>query len=180
MLDCISGPQREYFSELTDKISEGLALSKNFQQNELEKAKSNVSMNVSLKEVYQRFSKAIDCTISRIFRSFSEASAETVGSVMVLAIQRGRNTHPYNFDKEIRMPYNLPPLHILSEEFLPKMPHRLATEKEFFRRGDGNSRKSRGFKFTEMSAAIVNRKILAEKNTHVPSSFFLINSTKVP
>ena len=69
------------------------------------------------------------------------------------------------------MRYNLPLLHILADEFLPKITQRLATEKEFFRRGDGNSRKSRDFKFTEVSAAIGNRKIFAKKNTHVPSSF---------
>ena len=66
--------------------------------------------------------------------SFSEAMAETVGSVMGIALARGRNTHPVNFQKEIKLRFNLPPLHILNEKFIPEMVENQILQTEFFRK----------------------------------------------
>ena len=41
-------------------------------------------------------------------KTFSEAIAETVGSIMKIHSGRSRNLHPTNFDKEIYIQYNLP------------------------------------------------------------------------
>ena len=56
-----------------------------------------------------------------MIRTCSEAKAKSVGSIMGIAMKRGRNTHPVNFEKEIKLRFNLPPLHILNSKFIPEL-----------------------------------------------------------
>ena len=69
-------------------------------------------------------------------KSFSEAVCESIGSVMKIAKGKGRNCDPVNFSKEMILSYNLPPLHILSQGFIPEIVKELSTQKEYFQRGD--------------------------------------------
>ena len=64
-------------------------------------------------------------------KTYSEAIAETVGSVMTLAQARFRNLEAVNFAKEIFMRFNLPPPHILKVSFIPSAVQKLSVEKEF-------------------------------------------------
>ena len=68
-------------------------------------------------------------------KTFSEAVCETIGSIMKIAKGKGRNCDPINFSKEIILSYNLPPLHVLSQEFIPVIVKELSSHKEYFRRG---------------------------------------------
>ena len=52
-------------------------------------------------------------------KSYSEAICETIGSVMKLAVDKGRNLNPVYFSQEIMMRVNLPPLHILTQKMIP-------------------------------------------------------------
>ena len=70
-------------------------------------------------------------------KTYSEAIAETVGSVMTLAQARFRNLEAVNFAKEIFMRFNLPPLHILKVSFIPSVVEKLLRKKEFQRRLEG-------------------------------------------
>ena len=78
-----------------------------------------------------------------VIRSYSEAKAETVGSIMGIGISRGRNTHPTNLEKEVKLRFNLPPLHILVKKFIPELVSESQTE--YFRKEDG--KKSHNAKF---------------------------------
>ena len=70
-------------------------------------------------------------------KTYSEAIAETVGSVMTLAQARFRNLEPVNFAKEIFLRFNLPPLHVLRLAFIPSIVEKLLEYKEFHRRMEG-------------------------------------------
>ena len=54
-------------------------------------------------------------------KSFSEAIAETVGSIINRAFSSGRNLEPINLSKEICLVYNLPPLHLLKHTLIPEL-----------------------------------------------------------
>ena len=58
-------------------------------------------------------------------KTYSEAIAETVGSVMTLAQARFRKSEPVIFAKEIFLRFNLPPLHILRVIFIPTIVEKL-------------------------------------------------------
>ena len=109
-----------------------------------------------------------------MIRSCSEAVAETVGSVMGIAIARGRNTHPVNFEKEIKLRFNLPPLHILADKFIPDLVEEtvLVKKTEYFRKGDGCKRAFRNFKFKSVSPADGNFRS-SKENQHMPTDFVL-------
>ena len=79
----------------------------------------------------------------------STCLAESVGSIMSLAMKRGRNTHPVNFEKEIKLRFNLP-LHILNKNFIPDLVEEIVVVKgkEYFRKGDSITQRSRMFKYT--------------------------------
>ena len=96
--------------------------------------------------------------------------AETVGSIMGIGIARGRNTHPSNLEKEMKLNFNLPPLHILTQKFIPELVE--DSEVEYFRRGDGNKEQMRKFKFVQSSATIGNFRMAEKAKAHVPIDFF--------
>ena len=67
-------------------------------------------------------------------KSYSEAIAETVGSVMVMAKAKSRNCEPVNFAKVIFCRFNLPPLHICRRKMIPTIAEDLLTHLQFHRK----------------------------------------------
>ena len=69
-------------------------------------------------------------------RTYSEAICETIGSMMAISLSNGRNLSPFNLEKEICLKFNLPPLHILNETFVPEIAkewrEKGGKKKEFF------------------------------------------------
>ena len=72
---------------------------------------------------------------SLMFRTYSESMAETVGSIMGIVAARGRNTHPVNFEKEIKLRFHQTPLHILTNTFIPKLTDHIVSNTDFFQKG---------------------------------------------
>ena len=106
-------------------------------------------------------------------KSCSEAVCETVGSIMKIAKGKGRNCLSVNFSKEIKLCYNLPPLHVLSKSFIPEIVKTLTSHKEFFRKGDKKSQSilSR-LKSTSLSASLYNFREEEEKKSKLPVDLF--------
>ena len=49
--------------------------------------------------------------------TYSEATCETIGSIMGIAVANGRNLEPANLNKEVFIRFNSPPLHIRNSSF---------------------------------------------------------------
>ena len=121
-----------------DKVTEGFLTFVRFRK--------SCSSDETLEDVYAKFIDRLgELNIIQEFtdmfetiqiKSFSEAVCESIGSVMKIAKGKGRNCDPVNFSKEMILSYNLPPLHILSQGFIPEIVKELSTQKEYFRRGD--------------------------------------------
>ena len=105
-------------------------------------------------------------------KTYSEAIAETVGSVMTLAQARFRNLEPVNFAKEIFLRFNLPPLHVLRLAFIPSIVEKLLEYKEFHRRMEGGRDRGK-LKFNNISASVVNFRAKEELNSRLPIDFFM-------
>ena len=102
-------------------------------------------------------------------KSFSEAVCESIGSVMKIAKGKGRNCDPVNFTI-----YNLPPLHILSQGFIPEIVKELSTQKDYFRRGDSKYPSVRNqFKSSMLSASLHNFQKEEEMKSKLPIDIFL-------
>ena len=78
----------------------------------------------------------------------------------------GRVVSPQNFNRELFIRFNLPPLCDLMENFIPSIvDEELAikmkdgTTKEYIRRGDGDDRLTRNFKFATTSASVGNYRV---------------------
>ena len=56
-----------------------------------------------------------------MIKSYSEAIAECVGSLMNLQIGSGRNLHPVNLNKELFLRFNLGPLHVIKVNLIPQV-----------------------------------------------------------
>ena len=69
-------------------------------------------------------------------KSFSEAFAETVGSIMVISTGKGKHCQKENLGKNICLNFNLPPMHILNLNFVPEIAKELMKSKRFFRKLD--------------------------------------------
>ena len=100
------------------------------------KAKTpNISNEDIWSKFYEKFNESfpnfIDLYQDINIRTTSEAMAETVGSVMNAHTSRGRNPHPYNFDIEIRLRFNLPPLHCL-DDLIEKILEQQIKDKAFY------------------------------------------------
>ena len=112
-----------------------------------------------------------------MIRTCSEAIAESVGSIMGIAMKRGRNTHPINFEKEIKLRFNLLPLHLLKETFIPELEDEMVDVKkmEYFRKGDSVRSMNRKYKYTTTSSAIGNLRQLKEAGcaNHLPRDVLL-------
>ena len=111
-----------------------------------------------------------------MIRTCSEAVAESVGSIMGIAMKRGRNTHPVNFEKEIKSRFNLPPLHILNDKFIPELVDEIVNvkKKDYFRKGDSEINKYK-YKYKLTSSAIGNFRQIKEDNSssHLPREFIM-------
>ena len=104
-------------------------------------------------------------------KTYSEAIAETVGSIMSLAQARFRKSEPVNFAKEIYLRFNLPPLHILTVTFIPAIVKKLLFFKKFFRKCDGIREDK--LKFPNVSASVGNFRAGEEENSRLPLKYFL-------
>lgn len=83
---------------------------------------------------------------------------------------RGRNLHPVNFAKELYLRFNLPPLHTLTSNFIPKIVKmKMEENKQYYRRLQ-YTRTSK-LKYTEMSASVGNFRQDEESKSHLPLSW---------
>ena len=89
-------------------------------------------------------------------KSYSEAICESIGSIMNIACGTGRVLYPDNFAKEIYLQFNLPPIHLLSENFIPELVKNELDRKRYLRKGDGIDRQQRKLKYPTTSATIGN------------------------
>ena len=62
----------------------------------------------------------------------SEAIAEYVGSVMLIAQGKFKHCKPHNLNKEVVLAFNLPPLHILKKKFIPSIVEEWIEKVSFF------------------------------------------------
>ena len=71
-------------------------------------------------------------------KGFCEAPVETVGSIMKISTSKGKHVEQQNFGKNIALVYNLPPLHVLDQNFIPDIAYDLVKTKKlrFFRKCD--------------------------------------------
>ena len=103
-------------------------------------------------------------------KSYSEALCETVGSIMKMHHGRGRNVHPVNFNKEIYLRFNLPPLHIMKESLISEaVKVKLADEKKSFIFQTARQDK---LKFGHLSSSVGNFRIREDASSHLPIDLF--------
>ena len=87
------------------------------------------SVKLPLETVYKQFwdahHKEVELSMFIEFfefvmvKSYSEAICESIGSMMNMACGSGRVLYPDNYAKEIFLRFNLPPMHIFNEKFIP-------------------------------------------------------------
>ena len=139
---------------------------------------TEVSTEVSTYENYCKVNKSSEeLAFQKLFefdnvRSFSEAICETIGSMMSIAVSNGRNIMPYNLDKEVCLKFNLPPLHVLNEKFIPEIAKQwreYGKRKNFFK---SHPQKSL---FKDQSSSLENHRKREEKKSFTPPEFFLKN-----
>ena len=183
----IPGQKRECFEDSKSEIISEHLRFLTFWADYLKKNQNNTSADTSLEEIYRHYFKEVEnIHESQIYihffehlmiRTCSEAIAESVGSIMGIAMKRGRNTHPINFEKEIKMRFNLLPLHLLKETFIPELVDEMVDvkKKEYFRKGDSVRSLNRKYKYTTTSSAIGNLRQLKEAScaNHLPRDFLL-------
>ena len=101
-------------------------------------------------------------------KSYSEAIAETIGSLMVIQHGTGRNPHPVNFSKELYLRFNMPPLHMIQKTLIPKVVAEIVDneKKAFF------SKTPSRLKFSSLSSSIGNFRKDEEDRSHLPVSMF--------
>ena len=104
-------------------------------------------------------------------KSYSEAYCESVGSLMNICVNKGRNLAPANFSKEIIIAFNAPPLHIMKQKIIPEVVQEWRKDGKQLRRKLEKGQKSKLTFVT--SAAIGNYRKRDEANSHVPTSFFI-------
>ena len=106
-------------------------------------------------------------------KSFSEAIAESIGSIMKISKGKNRNLEPINFSKEIYLCFNLPPLHILKISFIPELVRELRKVKKFFREtAKGPASYIRKLKHHDSSASLGNYRSREESRARLPLEFF--------
>ena len=145
--------------------------------------KKKMGGNISLEKVYEHYYKLYSAeTDSSDFislfqkvqiKSYSEAIAETLGSIMKISKGKGRNLEPLNFSREIYCVFNLPPMHVLKRKFIPEIAQQLMAEKSFFRKCASSfpSYQSK-LKFETLSASLGNYRSKEEKRCRLPLEFF--------
>ena len=103
-------------------------------------------------------------------KSYSEAIAETVGSIMNIQLGSGRNLHPVNMNKEMFLRFNLAPLHVLKSLLIPEVvKDKIENErKTYFNKTNQKSM----LKYESLSASIGNFRKDAEERSHLPATLF--------
>jgi hypothetical protein len=138
---------------------------------------------VVLEDLYKSFvERTHDMDISESFKdmferiqikTFSEAVCETIGSVMSIAKGKGRNCDPVQFSEEVTLSYNLPPLHILAQSFIPEIVSELSASKDYFRKGNEKSASIiNRLVSSSLSASIFNFRKGEEERSKLPSDSF--------
>ena len=94
---------------------------------------------------------------------------------MNILVDKGRNLSAGNFSKELVFAFNAPPIHILSESFIPEVVDTLVGDKQmlFFRKGDSTNQAK--MKLKSLSASLGNYRQKANNNSHLPLCFFPLN-----
>ena len=106
-------------------------------------------------------------------KTFSEAVCETIGSIMKIAQGKGRNCDPVKFNEEITLCYNLPPLHVLNVSFIPEIVQDLTSRKDYFRKGNKQSRSIiNRLKGSSLSASLFNFRTKEEEKSKLPKECF--------
>ena len=78
--------------------------------------------------------------------------------------------HPVNFNKEIYLQFNLPPLYIMKKKLIPEVvKHKLDIEKKKFL--SKTIRKSM-LKFGTLSSTVGNFRVKEEEASHLPVTLF--------
>ena len=141
------------------------------------------SSSLRVEDVYQSFfnlnKKSIDIApfISLFefinIKSFSEAYCESVGSLMNILVNKGRNLSSANFSKELIFSFNVPPLHVLANKFIPEIVDCLVNDKkkQFFRKLDSSDQKNK-LKFQVVSSSLGNYRKDSDNKAHLPICFF--------
>jgi len=106
-------------------------------------------------------------------KSFSEAIAESIGSIMKISTGKNRNLEPINFSKEIYLCFNLPPLHVLKKSFIPEVVGELRKNKRFFREtAKGAASYLAKLKYKDASSSLGNFRTKEELKCRLPLEFF--------
>ena len=109
-------------------------------------------------------------------KSCSEAIAECVGSVMLIAQGKFKHCQARNFNKEVFLSFNLPPLHILKQKMIPDLVEEWVGEVSFF----SNNQLTRFKSFQDklkygpyLSSSLGNFRKLEEKKSRLHISQFI-------
>ena len=141
----------------------------------------------SLEVLYQLFQKNFRQSLSaesRFFdlfehvniKSYTEVYCESVGSLMKILVNKGRNLTSSFFSRELIIAFNAPPLHILKKKIIPQIRDEFMKEMTFVRKMD-NARLSRQYsklKFADLSATLGQLRKNQENQSHVPVDFFTV------
>ena len=75
--------------------------------------------------------------------------------------------------KEITLCYNLPPIHILNEKFIPEIVTDIVSKKDFFRKSDNKCESIlRRLKCSDLSSSLHNFRKKQELNSKLPLDVF--------
>ena len=177
ILQSLKKKSTEYFQRNWDRIVEGFI--------EFSRVASELSAE-SLEFIYQVCKEKCGAeSKSKMFclffewiklKSFSEAYAETVGSIMVVSTAKGKQVQRENLGKNICLNFNFPPLHILDESFVKELADDLVRKKElrFFRKLEmKRPRWVKKLKKSNLSSSIHNfREEKVRKNMRLPLKLF--------
>ena len=109
-------------------------------------------------------------------KSCSEAIAECVGSVMLIAQGKFKHCQPHNLNKEVFLAFNLPPLHILKIKFIPGIVEEWMEKVSFFSNNKKTLFKSyqKEFKYgPKLSSSLGNFRKHEEVSSRLPVSGFI-------
>ena len=118
----------------------------------------------------QEYSNFIDLFEHIQCKSYSDAIAETVGSIMNIQIGTGRNLHPVNMNKEMFLRFNLAPLHVLKKALIPEVvEEKIKNEKKIF---FNKTTRRDLLKYESVSSSIGNFRKEEEERSHLPTIIF--------
>ena len=171
----LEGPFKTKFylnSTAIDDIVTGYNLFMRFSSQQ-KSAQNDIRVENIYKKFWLRHNDVAETTTFREFfefaqgKSYSEAMCESIGSIMNMATANGRNLHPANFGKEIFLRFNLPPMHVLHQRFIPEiLKEEINKGKEFIRKADRDARQLRKLNFKTTSSSNGNFRAREEEKFH--------------